>query len=440
MTQTELRSNVAVYWDFENIHRALVDLKPSDKPPSGQSKCEVNVRAVMDFVAGEGDVVVNRAYANWIRFREYARPLLKHSVDLIQLFPRGANAKNGADIRLVLDAAEDAHRYPHITHFVIIGGDSDYISLAQKLRETGRIVIGIGVRESTNEYWIHSCNEFKLYRTLLQRSQPSIAKEGPTTSAADLAPAKQLLRKAVASLASDDDEWVMKARLKPVMTRLDPAFDEGNYDFRSFSAFLKACKDVVRVQKGEHDHKVSLVDHRPPETQIAESETAADAISERERYERILRDQRIRIVPADWRNSAIEQLVEVFRTAPDGIVASFSDLDKLLRQRLKQNGIDTDSTKVTKLREMLYKARVFRLLGENGVGLVNSLTGEQLFDTLNRFLADRLLSPDLDLLPDTRAIAEILFGDPNRTEEAEAIIESVLANDETSPSDTVPAS
>src|SRR5689334_7487330 len=134
--------NVAVYWDFENIHASLLDTRKG----SGTYKASrytpqdplVDVESLMEFVASLGAVAINRAYGNWQWFARYREVLLHNAVELIQLFPPGSSAKNGADIKLCLDATEDIIRFPHIATIVIVGGDSDFLPVAQKIKATGK--------------------------------------------------------------------------------------------------------------------------------------------------------------------------------------------------------------------------------------------------------------------------------------------------------------
>ena len=153
---------VAVYWDFENLHASLLNASSGTNvyKHSGSQNQErlLNITALMEYIFSLGDVVINRAYNNWQSFAAYRDDLLIYAIDLIQLYPKGSHAKNGADIRLALDALEDATYHTHITHVVIVGGDSDYIAVAQKLKKLGKFVIGVGVKASTNPYWIRSCN------------------------------------------------------------------------------------------------------------------------------------------------------------------------------------------------------------------------------------------------------------------------------------------
>ena len=268
---------IATYWDFENLHASLYEQFSTEeyKPYQIQRERLLDITALMDYIYSLGDVVINRAYNDWQFYRVYKNELLLHAIDLIQLYPKGAYAKNGADIRLAMDALEDAYQNPHITHVVIIGGDSDYIAVAQKLKKLGKFVIGIGVQGTTNPFWTRSCNQFKYYETLTRKVQPE---QTPLTAAPDyVAPppassldfnaARDLLVKAVRRLLTENDvEAILKAKVRPMMTRLDPGFDSANYGFQTFNAFVAACSDVIRSFKGEYDVMIAL---RTPHEEVA---------------------------------------------------------------------------------------------------------------------------------------------------------------------------
>lgn len=253
---------VALYWDFENIHAALVD--DTYGPDSYRlrrftaQEPLVDVAAVVQYVASLGTVAINRAYANWVSLRRYRTAFLDNAVELIQLFPPGANAKNGADIRLAIDVVDDQNRFPQITHVVIVGGDSDYMSVAQRCRKAGRVVIGIAVENSANRYWMRACNEFKYYKTLLGKAG-SDAVLHELSQESDLREARLLVARAIHRLAvGSEDGFVKKAKLKPMMMRLDSAFDETNYGFSSFSGLMERCADLVELRRGAHDHFYAL--------------------------------------------------------------------------------------------------------------------------------------------------------------------------------------
>ena len=128
----------------------------------------IDVQALVELGASFGPVAINRAYGNWQFFGRYRDALLQSAVELIQLFPPGASAKNGADIKLCLDATEDISRFAHIGTVIIIGGDSDFMPVAQKIKAAGRTLIGIGNRRNTNKHWAKSCHEFRYYDSLVE--------------------------------------------------------------------------------------------------------------------------------------------------------------------------------------------------------------------------------------------------------------------------------
>jgi hypothetical protein len=169
---------VALYWDFENLHASLLEERLGEgayNKPDGRFKLQeplVDVPAIMALASTYGPLAINRAYCNWQFFGRYREALLQGSVELIQLFPPGASAKNGADIRLCLDAFEDMGRFAHIGTVVIVGGDSDFMPLAQKLKATGRTLVGLGDRKSTNTHWSKCCHAFHYYENLVKATQP----------------------------------------------------------------------------------------------------------------------------------------------------------------------------------------------------------------------------------------------------------------------------
>jgi uncharacterized protein (TIGR00288 family) len=252
---------VAIYWDFENLHASIFDAvngsgtypKPANR--HRQQDVLVDVQGVYDFATTYGNVAINKAYCNWHWFTKYSHSLLKCAVELIQLFPPGAQAKNGADIKLSLDAVEDILRFPHISSIIVVGGDSDFIPLAQKLKAAGKDLIGVGCKNSTNRHWANSCSEFKYYETFALA--PSGDEEEAETAAAK--DAAELITKAIKQISlRNGDKWVLKAAIRPVVKRLDPTFDESNYGCRSFADLLKKHDTRFKIERGQHDHLVCL--------------------------------------------------------------------------------------------------------------------------------------------------------------------------------------
>ena len=178
-TTSPQRPSVALYWDFENLHASLSEARLGDgsySKPDGRFKAQeplIDVLAIIEMASSLGPLAINRAYCNWQFFGRYRDALLQGAVELTQLFPPGASSKNGADIKLCLDAFEDMARFDHIGTLVVVSGDSDFMPLAQKIKAAGRTLIGIGDRKATNPHWAKSCHAFHYYENLVQPPRPS---------------------------------------------------------------------------------------------------------------------------------------------------------------------------------------------------------------------------------------------------------------------------
>lgn len=269
MMNDEGRS-VALYWDFENLHASLSEEKEAGSyARENRFKLQeplVDVQVVVEVAASFGPVAINRAYCNWQFFGRYREAMLQNAVELIQLFPPGGAAKNGADIRLCLDAMEDVARFPHIGTVVIVGGDSDFMPVSHKIKAAGRTLVGIGTRRSTNRHWAKSCDEFRYYETLLETPQePAAAPAEPSSESLPPAPEQpasagaDLLRRALRLLSEKKgDAWVNKAEVFPMIKRLDPTFNLKDQNFSSFSAMVKSMDAVVETRQGPSDQQLRL--------------------------------------------------------------------------------------------------------------------------------------------------------------------------------------
>lgn len=222
-------------WRNDNARDHVADAG-SDNPIAVKlSQAEVDVGALLDYASSFGTVAIARAYADWSvpANAAYRKQLVDRAVDLTQLFPV-SGTKNGADIRLAVDAVEDVLHYADLTHVVIVGGDSDYIALAQRCKQLGRSVIGVGVTGSTSRALIAACDVFSQYDDLpgvlppVRRSpasrtgQPAQAdrasQASQPTKAADAPAAKKATRapRRTAKKAAAQPEQVEQVGTEPV--------------------------------------------------------------------------------------------------------------------------------------------------------------------------------------------------------------------------------
>lgn len=292
-------ARVAVYFDFDNIvitrydqvHGALAfrreirDGKLKDAEASARLKAaQVSVEAILDYAATFGPIGLSRAYADWsVPFSAgYRDQLVSRGIELVQLFPLSVRLKNGADIRLAVDAMEDMFRLQDITHVVIVAGDSDYVALVQKAKQLGRYVVGIGVTGGTSRSLIGSCDEYSDYAALLgdeddddvdeiefeapaelvqtgrTRRKPAakaaaeteagVETEAPVATSTPSRRPGPLLRKAMLLLnTKNDKEWQAASEVKNQMLRMDPSFQERALGFATFTDFMRSRANVVEI-------------------------------------------------------------------------------------------------------------------------------------------------------------------------------------------------
>jgi hypothetical protein len=321
-------ARLAVYLDFDNIvmswydrvhgrnsysrDRQRIAEDPTDPDIAAKlALATIDVGAIIDYAASFGTLVLTRAYADWSSPVNaiYRSQLVGRAVDLVQLFPAAAYAKNGADIRLAVDTVEDMFRLPDLTHVVIVAGDSDYVPLAQRCKRLGRYVIGVGVAGSTAKSLAAACDQFDAYDTLpgvtlprkpkaaatekaeqADRPEPvekaaegeakqrsrraSRAKQPPAADEDTLVPFDEIPPEDLHAAASrlleralrlgrdngDDAEWLHTSAVKQHMRRMDPSFSEKTLGFRSFTDFVKSREQLAEVQESGHERLVRLKD------------------------------------------------------------------------------------------------------------------------------------------------------------------------------------
>ena len=279
---------VAVYLDFDNIVISRYDqvhgrtsfqkdkAKGLDKRGDRLARATVDVGAIIDYASSFGTLVLTRAYADWSAEVNtgYREQLVGRAVDLVQLFPAAAYGKNGADIRLAVDAVEDMFRLPDLSHVVIVAGDSDYIPLAQRCKRLGRYVVGVGVAGSSSRALAAACDEFVVYDALpgVPVPEPAPTKAAPKqrvrANAADAeeppspdpqAAATDLLTRALRmGLEKDDVDWLHNSAVKAQMKRMDPSFSEKSLGFKSFSDFLRSRSDIAELDESSTTRMVRL--------------------------------------------------------------------------------------------------------------------------------------------------------------------------------------
>jgi len=165
------RLKIAVFIDFDNIE---IGVKTT-------LHTQFDIAAILDGIKERGEVVTKIAYGDWKRAGDYGRLMSQHAIRMVQRNLTPGGDKNGADINLALDALEMAFTHDHINAFVIVGGDSDFITLVEKLKQYDRKVFVVGGRAFTSQVMQKNCTEFIAYENVVpERSRPQRPARGET--------------------------------------------------------------------------------------------------------------------------------------------------------------------------------------------------------------------------------------------------------------------
>ncbi|HSE96564.1 MAG TPA: NYN domain-containing protein, partial [Methylomirabilota bacterium] len=197
---------LALFIDFENIARGIKDAQYKG----------FEIKLVLERLVEKGKVMVKRAYADWNRYTDYKRPFHEAAIELIDIPQSRYSGKNSADIRMVVDAMDLAHRNEHIDTFAIVSGDSDFSPLVSKLRENDKYVIGLGVKNSSSELLVGNCDEFIFYEDLTRDARRQTTLKGLPEKKAE---AFAQLVDAVQALQRENKEVLWGSMVKQTMIR-----------------------------------------------------------------------------------------------------------------------------------------------------------------------------------------------------------------------------
>ncbi|MGB5254875.1 MAG: NYN domain-containing protein [Sedimenticolaceae bacterium] len=266
MTDKPTTQNMAVFCDFENVALGVEDARYA----------AFDIKKVLERILLKGNIVVKKAYCDWERYKKFKAAMHEAAFELIEIPHVRQSGKNSADIRMVVDALDLCYTKSHVDTFVIISGDSDFSPLVSKLRENNKLVIGVGVKQSTSDLLMASCDEFIYYDDLVRDSEKprrtrrkSSAKKANAKKAASKKAAPEsaeeehkrqgaidLVMETVEDLFEErgEEEKVWGSMVKQALKRRQPGFSETYHGFRTFSQLLEEAQDRELLEL-EHDEK-----------------------------------------------------------------------------------------------------------------------------------------------------------------------------------------
>ena len=250
MTSTETRHRIAVFIDFDNVEIGV-------KSTLGG---QFDIGLVLEAIKERGEIVTKIAYSDWKRVGDYSRLLTQHAIRMVQRNMTPGGDKNGADITMALDALEMAFTHDHINAFVIVGGDSDFISLVEKLKQYGRKVIVVGGRQFTSVTMQKNCHEFIAYENLVSSPRRPAERGGRLVAQSDISKALPIVKRALKVL-SEREVTPQLGLLKSTLLQLDSTFSEREYGAGSFRDFMEKVAQSGAVTL-KHAGRSMLVESR----------------------------------------------------------------------------------------------------------------------------------------------------------------------------------
>ena len=244
--------NMALFCDFENVALGVQDAK--------YEKFDIN--RVLERLLLKGSIVVKKAYCDWQRYKDFKAGMHGASFELIEIPHVRQSGKNSADIRMVVDALDLCYTKGHVDTFVIISGDSDFSPLVSKLRENAKVVIGVGVKNSTSDLLIANCDEFIFYGDLVREEETKrrASKKRKESGAPPAGGEKQheafdLVIETLQAIIAErgEGERIWGSMIKQALKRRNPGFNESYYGFKAFSDLLEEAekRKLITLERDE---------------------------------------------------------------------------------------------------------------------------------------------------------------------------------------------
>lgn len=224
-----------------------------------------------------GKVTVRRIYGNWTdnKLSSWKEQISKYSIRPIQKFAF-VKGKNSTDTAMIIDAMDILHS-KKVNGFCIASSDSDYTGLAQRIREEGIFVMGIGEAKITTDAFVNACDMFVFTENLNAVSDVPDDKQKvknlkkvlikTTHTPATIVPEKKQIEVTVDlpknkitnkpidlkilmnafEMAVDDNGLAYMGEIGVALRKIDPSFDSRTYGFASITSLFKKLADLFEL-------------------------------------------------------------------------------------------------------------------------------------------------------------------------------------------------
>lgn len=227
-----------------------------------------NVKGMLDEISKFGIPSIKRIYGDWTRptVSGWKPALLEHAITPVQQYSY-TTGKNATDSAMIIDAMDILHR-ENVDGFCIVSSDSDFTRLATRLRESSKLVIGIGEKKTPKPF-IVACDKF-IYIEILANpeSEPKkTASRNTKTSAKAESDFDRIDKKLINLIKSsiddiaDDEGWASLAQLGALINKKRPDFDPRNFGFSKLTPMIKSLNNVFEIDEQEAEGRRKNIKH-----------------------------------------------------------------------------------------------------------------------------------------------------------------------------------
>ena len=195
------------------------------------------VKELLEEVAKFGTATVKRAYGDWTgqQLTGWKDQLNRYAIQPIQQFAY-TRGKNSTDASLIIDAMDLLYA-DNVDGFCLVSSDSDFTRLATRLRESRKVVYGLGERK-TPEAFRAACDRFVFFE-VLKRGAPSVEAGSPAAGTIDDVPDLENALRQAFDAVSRDEGWATVSSIGSYIAKNDPSFDTRLYGFRKLSDMIR---------------------------------------------------------------------------------------------------------------------------------------------------------------------------------------------------------
>ena len=228
--------NLAVLIDGDNIPSAYIS-------------------EMIEEITKYGNPTIKRIYGDWTRpgLNKWKNLLLENAITPIQQYGY-TTWKNATDSAMIIDAMDIL--YSEKVHgFCLVSSDSDFTKLATRLREAGKLVIGIGEKKTPSPFVV-ACDKFIFIEILKKLTQTS--KQTPESVDTVWEKEISLIAASINDL-SDEDGWAFLGDVGGLIQKKQPSFDSRNYGFEKLTPLIKSTWKFEIQQWGSGKSRNKLI-------------------------------------------------------------------------------------------------------------------------------------------------------------------------------------